>query len=73
VRLYRQPVTGYAASYIEGFTVKKKLDFLDRSVVNLLAEFGNLTQNGSGCMMEFPKTRFDDIPEVLLGFTGDNL
>jgi len=54
VRLYRQTVTGQATSYIEGLSVKKKLDFLNRSVINLLAEFGYSTQNGLGSMMEFP-------------------
>jgi len=39
---------------VKGFTVKKKLDFLDRSVINLLAEFGHSSQNVLGSMMEFP-------------------
>jgi hypothetical protein len=54
VRLYGQAATGQAAGYIEGFTVVKKLDFLDRGVVNFLAEFGHSTQDCLGSMMEFP-------------------
>lgn len=71
-RIYRQSVTGYTTSYIERFVVEKKLDFLDRSSINLFAEFGHLTQNGSGSIMEFPEARSDDMPEVLLGFAGNN-
>jgi hypothetical protein len=54
MRLDRQTVTGQAASYIEGFTVEKKFDLLDRGVINLLAEFGHSAQNSLGSMMEFP-------------------
>jgi hypothetical protein len=54
VRLYWQSMPRYAASYIEGFAVEKKLNFLDSGRINLLAELGHSSQNRWGSMMEFP-------------------
>jgi hypothetical protein len=67
-----QAATGYSASHIEGLTVEKKLGFLDRGFINLLAELGYSGQDGSGRMMEFSEARPDDVPEVLLGIPGDD-
>ena len=72
IELTKKKKVVLTSGYIERFTMKKKLGFRDRSVVNLLAEFGHSTQDGLGSMMEFPQARSDHMPEVLLGLAGDN-
>lgn len=66
-RFQGQRVSGQTASYVEGFAVEEKLDFLDRGVVNFLAEFGHSIQNGWGSTMKLTQARLYDMPEVLLG------